>query len=96
MVTKPFQKVSSPKGKNLLPPGANSFLLEFTPLEKGGKREIDRVAVLDMYPFILIISLQISAMSYPTLVNEKVQQKCFINLHWLNINIVDSYQGLVV
>ena len=39
----PSKKESTQKGKNLLPRGANSFLLELTPFQKGGKK-IDKAA----------------------------------------------------
>ena len=39
----PFQKGISFKGKNLLPMGANSFLLKQSPFQKGDKNNADRV-----------------------------------------------------
>ena len=36
-------KRSTLKGKNLLPSGSSSFLLEWIPFQKGGKKNFDRV-----------------------------------------------------
>ena len=44
----PFCKGSTLKGKNLLPLGANSFLLEKTPFQKGGENSFDRVEGVSM------------------------------------------------
>ena len=61
----PSEKGSTPKGKNLLPMGANSFLLEQIHLQKGlveqkSKQKIMKVVSLvkmaeiyQVYPFIL-------------------------------------------
>ena len=38
----PSEKVFILTGKNLLPQGANSFLLEWTPLQKGRQKNSDR------------------------------------------------------
>ena len=38
------EKVSTIKGKNLLPRGANSFLLEYTPFQKKSKSYFDSAA----------------------------------------------------
>ena len=46
-------KESTLKGKNLLPWGANSFLLEKTPFQKGPKTILKELPPLNMYPFAL-------------------------------------------
>ena len=59
-----FEKGSTLKGKNLLPGGANSFLLELTPIRKGlnvqeDKQEDNKICLpyekrqlnLHLYPF---------------------------------------------
>ena len=40
----PFQKECTLKGKNLLPRGANSLLLEYTPFQRGGKQILTRLS----------------------------------------------------
>ena len=43
----PSEKVSTLKGKNLLPTGANVFLLEQTPFSEGSK-----VIIVGQFPFM--------------------------------------------
>ena len=45
-----LKKGSTLKGKNLLPLGANSFLLEWTPFQKGGKTILTELSSLKVYP----------------------------------------------
>ena len=49
----PFENVSIPKGKNLLPVGANSFHLEYIPFQKGDTTILMKLIPLIMYPFPL-------------------------------------------
>ena len=48
-----LKKGSALKGKNLLPKGANSFLLEQTPFQKGGKRILTELPSLQKHQFPL-------------------------------------------
>ena len=47
------KKGSTLKGKNLLPMGAYSFLLEYTRFQKRGKIILKALPALKMYPFVL-------------------------------------------
>ena len=51
----PPEKGSTLKGKNLLPLGANSFLLEWTLFQKGDKTILAELPPLKVYPFPLNI-----------------------------------------
>ena len=52
--TNPSEKGSTLKGKNFLPWGANSFLLEWTPVRMGGENlDRDLSPVTEMYPLKL-------------------------------------------
>ena len=51
----PSEKGSTLKGKNLLPQGANSFLLEKTSFRKGGKTNLTELPPLKWYPVTLIM-----------------------------------------
>ena len=53
-----FEKGSSLKGKNLLPMGANSFLFEKTPIQKGHKNNFYIVISLESVsiPLVHILS----------------------------------------
>ena len=47
---------STPKGKHLLPLGANAYLLEWSHFQKGGKNYFVRVASLESVSILLKMS----------------------------------------
>ena len=48
----PSGKGSTLKGKNFLPVGANSFLLESTPFQKGNSAEESKLEVMKVFPLV--------------------------------------------
>ena len=61
----PFEKVSTLKGKNLLPTGANSFLLELTPFQKGfAVQESKQEATMVVSPLKMAENLPSICMHY--------------------------------